>query len=299
MKRNRFIGAIAMAALMSVAQAQQASQAKQTPQAKQAKQGTPVQPGQRPATIGGHPNFNGIWQAMNTANWNLEAHSAQAIDDFWGLGAIAAIPAGKSVITGDGKIPYLPAALKQRDQNRATWPASDPEAKCFMLGVPRATYHMPFQIFQGAGNADLLMVYPFAAANRVIFMTDHSEPAADTWMGKSDGVWQGNVLVVTTTGINDKTQFDRAGDFHSNQLKVTERFTLLDSSHIRYEATMEDPKTFSKPWTIEMPLYRLIDENGQILEHKCVPFADKLLYWDLMHLQPQQKNPPDPKKARE
>src|ERR1700692_4556159 len=84
---------------------------------------------QRPATIGGHPNFNGIWQALNTASWNLEAHSAQSLDDFWGLGAIAAIPAGKSVIKGDGKIPYLPAAAKKRDENRATWPASDPEAK--------------------------------------------------------------------------------------------------------------------------------------------------------------------------
>jgi hypothetical protein len=298
MMRNRFIGAIAMAALMSVARAQQAPQAKQVPQAKQAKQAKQTQPGQRPATIGGHPNLNGIWQALNGAYWNLEAHSAQSLDDFWGLGAIAAIPAGKSVIKGDGTIPYLPAALKQRDQNRATWPASDPEARCFMLGVPRVTYHnMPFQIFQGTG--DLLMVYPFDATNRVINMTDHSEPPVDTWMGKSDGTWEGNVLVVTTTGQNEKSQFDRAGNFHSNQLKVTERFTLLDSTHIRYEATLEDPKTFSKPWTIEMPLYRLIDDNAQVLEHKCVPFADKLLYSDLMHLQPQQKNAPDPKSFRE
>ena len=294
--RSRVIGVI-LAALMSVAQAQQAGQAKQ---AKQTKQAQPAQTGQRPATIGGHPNLNGIWQALNTAYWNLEAHSAQSLDDFWGLGAIAAIPAGKSVITGDGKIPYLPKALEQRDKNRAQWPASDPEARCFMLGVPRVTYHnMPFQIFQGGATADLLMVYPFDATNRIIHMTDHSEPPVDTWMGKSDGTWQGNVLVVTTTGQNDKSQFDRAGNFHSNQLKVTERFTLLDSSHIRYEATLEDPKTFSKPWTIQMPLYRLIDENAQILEHKCVPFADKLLYSDLMHLTPQQKNAPDPKNFRE
>lgn len=138
----------------------------------------------RPETIGGHPNFNGIWQALNTAYWNLEAHPAQALDDFWGLGAIAAIPAGKSVINGDGKIPYLPEALEQRNKNRSLWPAADPEAKCFMLGVPRVTYHnMPFQIFQGTG--DVLMVYPFAATNRVILMNDKSEPAADTWMGKS------------------------------------------------------------------------------------------------------------------
>ena len=255
--RNRLIGAIVMAGLMSSAAAQQ-----------------------RPATIGGHPNFNGVWQALNTANWNLEAHSAQGLGDFWGLGAIAAIPAGKTVIKGDGKIPYLPAALEQRNKNRAAWPAADPEARCFMLGVPRVTYHtMPFQILQGTG--DLLMVYPFDATNRVIYMTDHSEPPVDTWMGKSDGTWNGNVLVVNTTGQNEKSWLDRAGNFHSNQLKVTERFTLLDSTHIRYEATLEDPQTYSAPWTIRMPLYRHVEDNAEILEFKCVPFVEELLYKDL------------------
>jgi hypothetical protein len=246
----------------------------------------------RPATIGGHPNFNGVWQALNAAYWNLEAHNAEALDRFWPMGAVAAIPAGKSVIKGDGKIPYLPQALEQRNKNRANWPAADPEAKCYMLGVPRVTYHdMPFQIFQGDG--DLLMVYPFAAANRIIYMTDHSEPPVDTYMGKSSGTWDKNVLVVTTTGQNDRTWLDRAGNFHSNKLKVTEHFTLLDPDHIRYEATLEDPETYSRPWTIEMPLYRLIDQNVELLEHKCVPFADKLLYSDLLHLeQPSQPSKP-------
>jgi hypothetical protein len=108
-------------------------------------------------------------------------------------------------------------------------------------------------------------------------------------MGKSTGAWQGNVLVVTTSDQNEKTWLDRAGNFHSKELKVTERFTLLDSTHIRYEATLEDPKTYSKPWTIEMPLYRLIEDKAQLLEHKCVSFADKLLYSDLMHLEPPSK----------
>ena len=240
----------------------------------------------RPATIGGHPNFNGVWQALNTAYWNLETHNAEALDEFWAMGALAAIPAGKTVIKGDGKIPYLPQALEQRNKNRASWPAADPEAKCFMLGVPRVTYHdMPFQIFQGSADADLLMAYPFAATNRIIYMKDHSEPPVDTYMGKSSGTWDGNTLVVTTTGQNDRTWLDRAGNFHSNQLKVTERFTLLDADHIRYEATLEDPMTYAKPWTIEMPLYRLIDQNMELLEHKCVPFADKLHYSDLLHLE--------------
>jgi len=242
---------------------------------------------QRPATIGGHPKFNGIWQALNTAYWNLEAHSAAPLDQFWALGAIAAIPAGKSVIR-EGTIPYLPAALEQRNKNRATWPADDPEAKCYMLGVPRVTYHnMPFQIFQGGG--DLLMVYPFEATNRIIYMNDKTELPVESWMGKSTGAWQGNVLVVTTSDQNEKTWLDRAGNFHSKELKVTERFTPLDSTHIRYEATLEDPKTYSKPWTIEMPLYRLIEDKAQLLEHKCVSFADKLLYSDLMHLEPPSK----------
>jgi hypothetical protein len=241
-------------------------------------------PAARPATIGGHPNFNGIWQALNTAYWNVEAHSAENINNFWELGAIAAIPAGKSVVR-EGTIPYLPAALEQRNKNRAAWPAEDPEAKCYMLGIPRATYHnMPFQIFQG--NGDMLMVYPFEAANRVIYMNDKTEAPVDSWMGKSSGEWQGNTLVILTQNQNEKSWLDRAGNFHSNQLKVTERFTLIDPDHIRYEATLDDPKTYSKPWTIEMPLYRIIDQNAQLLEHKCVPFADKLLYHDLEQSKP-------------
>jgi hypothetical protein len=236
----------------------------------------------RPATISGHPDFNGIWQALNTAYWNLEAHPIEGYSkEFWQLGAIAVIPAGQSVLKGGGKIPYLPDALKKRNENRAGWPADDPEAKCYMPGIPRATYmNFPFQISQG--NADLLMVYPFAATNRIIYMKDHSDLPVDSWMGRSNGTWQGNVLVITTTSQNGQSWLDRAGNFATNTLKVTERFRLLDVNHIWYEATLEDPQTYSQPWTIEMPLYRLIDNNAQLLEHKCVPFADPLLYHDLL-----------------
>jgi hypothetical protein len=243
----------------------------------------------RPATISGHPNLNGIWQVLNTAYWNLEAHSIESFrkdnNEYWQLGAIAVIPAGQSVLKGGGTIPYLPEALKKRDENRSKWPEADPEAKCFMLGIPRATYqNAPFQIFQGDG--DLLMVYPFAAMNRVIHMKDHSEAPVDSWMGKSDGTWEGNVLVVTTTAQNGKSWLDRAGNFATSDLKVTERFRLLDAAHISYEATLEDAKTFSRPWTIEMTLYRNLDNNAQLLEHKCVPFADPLLYHDLLQAKP-------------
>ena len=263
--RNRFIlTAVTAATILFSASAAQAQQL------------------DRPATIAGHPNFNGIWQGLNTAYWNLEGHPVEGLSkDFWQLGAIGVIPAGQSVLRGGGTIPYLPEALKKRDENRSKWPAADPEAKCYMLGVPRVTYqNFPFQIFEGDG--DLLMVYPFAAANRIIYMKDHSDLPVDSWMGKSNGTWEGDVLVVTTTSQNGQSWFDRAGNFASNQLKVTERFKLLDVNHIWYEATLEDPKTFSRAWTIEMPLYRLIDNNAQLLEHKCVPFTDMLLYHDLL-----------------
>ena len=236
---------------------------------------------ERPGRVAGHPNLNGIWQAMNTAYWNLEAHSAEALNDFWPLGAMAAIPAGRSVVRG-GTIPYRPEALARRNENRAKWPAADPEARCYMLGVPRVTYHnMPFQIFQGDGD-DLLMVYPFAAANRVIYMKDQSELPVDSWMGKSMGRWDGDALVVTTKWQNGQSWLDRAGNYSSSKLTVTERFTLLGADHISYEATLDDPQTYTRPWTIEMPLYRQIDPQAELLEHKCVPFADGLLYQDLI-----------------
>lgn len=229
--------------------------------------------------LGGKPNLNGIWQAMNSANWNLESHGAQKIDSQWQLGALFTIPAGKSVVVGD-KIPYLPEALKTREQNRAGWPKSDPETLCYLPGIPRATYMpYPFQILQG--NRDILMVYSYATANRTIFLRDHQEPPVDSWMGRSNGHWEGRTLVVVTTGFNARAHLDRAGNFFSSALKVTERFTLINANVIDYQATLEDPQTYSAPWTIRMPLYKHVEENAELLEHKCVPFVEELLYKDL------------------
>jgi hypothetical protein len=233
----------------------------------------------QPGRIGGHPNLNGVWQAVSTAYWNLEDHSAEGLSDFWQLGAIAAIPAGQSVIEG-GTIPYLPAALAKRDENRAGWPKSDPEAKCYMPGIPRATYMpFPFRIVQG--DRDILFVYEFASANRIVHMSNHQEPPVDSWMGWSNGRWEGDTLVIEVTGNNDQTWFDRAGNHHSVALKVTERYTLMGDSHLQYEATMEDPDTFSRPWKISMPLYKRLEPNVQLLEFKCVEFSEELLYGDL------------------
>ena len=159
--------------------------------------------------INGHPDLNGVWEAVSSAYWNLEDHSASGLSQFWQLGAIAAIPAGQSIVEG-GTIPYLPAALAQRDANRAGWPKTDPEAKCYMPGIPRATYMpFPFRIVQGDG--DILFVYEFASANRMVHMSNHQEPPVDSWMGWSNGHWDGDTLVIEVTGNNDQTWFDRVG----------------------------------------------------------------------------------------
>jgi hypothetical protein len=237
-----------------------------------------------PAKIGGKPNLNGVWEAVTTAYWNLEDHSASGLKDFWQLGAIAAIPAGQSVVEG-GTIPYLPAALAQRDENRKGWPKTDPEAKCYMPGIPRATYMpYPFQIVQGDG--DILFVYEFASANRIVHMAKHEEPPVDSWMGWSNGHWDGDSLVIEVTGNSDQTWFDRSGNFHGAALKVTERYTPKGPDHILYEATIEDPETFSRPWKISLPLYRRMEPNAQLLEFKCVEFAEQLLYGDLVKKTP-------------
>jgi hypothetical protein len=236
---------------------------------------------ERPDRVAGKPNLNGIWQALNTAYWNIEGHSAEQIEEFWQLGAIAAIPAGQSVIV-EGTIPYLPGAVAKRDENRAGWPAADPEAKCYMPGIPRATYMpFPFQIVQGDGEI-IHFSYTYANANRPVFMNDHQIAPVDTWMGRSNGSWDGDTLVIEVNSQLPDTWFDRAGNHHSNAMIVTERYSLIDEHVMQYEATIEDPQTFSRPWTIRMPLYRRIEDNARLLEFNCVEYSEQLLYGDLI-----------------
>src|SRR5204863_10092288 len=195
------------------------------------------------------------------------------------LGAEFSIPAGIGVVEG-GTIPYKPAALARKKENSAKRLQLDPEIKCYMGGVPRSTYMpYPFQIIQGTGT--IMMAYEFAGAVRTINMGKATEPPVDSWMGWSNGHWEGDTLVIEVTGNNDQSWFDRAGNYHSDQLKVTERYTLKDENHIQYEATIEDPQTFSRPWKISLPLYKRIEPNAQLLEFKCVEFSEELLYGDL------------------
>ena len=228
-----------------------------------------------PRTADGKPDFNGIWQALNEAHWDLEAHAA-APSPVLELGAAHAAAGGLSLIDG-GTIPYTPAALKKKQENYANRLTLDPEIKCYLPGVPRANYMpFPFQIMQGPKY--IMMIYTFAGAVRTIYMDEHKEAPADSWMGWSNGHWEGDTLVVDTAGFNDQSWFDRAGNFHSDALHVVERYTAASPGHLLYEATIEDPNVFTRSWKISMPLYRRMEKNAQLMEFRCVEFVEELIY---------------------
>ena len=231
-----------------------------------------------PRTPHGTPDLGGIWQANNSANWDLEPHAA-SMGPLFQLGAAFSVPPGLGVVEG-GEIPYLPDAKSKRDEHRANWLKLDPEIKCYMPGIPRATYMpYPFQIVQS--NDTILFSYEYASASRVVRMNSKEQSPAPAWMGWNVGRWEGETLVIDVTDHMPDTWFDRAGNYHSDALKVTERYTAIDANTLQYEATIEDPQVFSRPWKISMPLYRRREPNAQLMEYKCVEFTEELLYGHL------------------
>ena len=232
-----------------------------------------------PRTSDGVPDLNGIWQAIGTAHWNLEDHPA-----YEGLsegGAIGAVPPGQGVVVGN-EIPYQDWALTQRQENFDNRLTEDPEAKCYLPGVPRATYlPYPFQIVQGTEK--MLIAYGYAEAVRTIHMDkdDPEPPPLDSWMGRSHGEWDGETLVVDVQGFTGEQWLDRAGNFHSAGLRVTERYTPISTHVMMYEATLEDSEVYTRPWTIRFPLYRRVEPNARLIEFKCVEFSEELLYGHL------------------
>ena len=230
-------------------------------------------------TPDGNPDLNGIWQAMGSAHWDLEDHAARH-GPAEALGALGAIPAGLSVVEG-GTIPYQPWAAEKRAENLKDWLKLDPAVKCFMPGIPRATYMpFPFQIVQTPKK--VLFAYEFASTSRMVLMDrPGSEALAPSWMGYSLGHWEGETLVVDVTAQVADTWFDSSGNFHSEDLRVKERYTPTGPNALRYEVTIEDPKVFTRPWKMTMPLYRRLEPNVQILEFKCVPFGEGVVYGHL------------------
>ena len=219
--------------------------------------------GQAHRTADGKPDLSGVWQALNTAAWDIQDHSGQ-------LG----VPPGVGVVEGND-IPYQPAALAKKKDNFAHRATADlTEANCYMPGVPRATYMpYPFEITQGTNK--IQMSYEVNGASRTIHLDKVDPPPADTWMGFSQGHWEGKTLVVDVGNFNDRTWFSRAGDFHSDALHVVERFTPITRDAIRYDVTIEDANVFTRPWKMSMVLYRQLDPNARLMEYKCVELVEE------------------------
>jgi len=242
-----------------------------------------------PRLADGHPDLNGIWQALNEANWDIEVHNARAAlalrpgpygpvpaPAVLALGAVGSVPPGLGVVEG-GELPYRPEALEQRNRNRENWLASDPEIKCYLPGVPRATYMpYPFQILQS--QSAMSIVYEYAGAVRTLYLKHPGAAPVDSWMGQSVAHWEKDTLVVDVTNLTDQSWFDRGGNFHSDALHVVERYTRTSPDVIAYEATIEDAKTFTRPWKMSMALYRRQEKNAQLMDFKCPEFVEELLY---------------------
>jgi len=214
-----------------------------------------------PRTASGKPDLSGIWQTLSTADGDIEPHQARKDT-----------PAGLGIVEGD-VIPYQPWALAKKKENFENREKLDPRNKCFMPGVPRITYTpFPFQIFQS--DKQLKLLYEYAHSVRTIYTdgTKHLDGHIDWFLGDSRGRWEGDTLVVDAVHFNDETWFDHSGNFHSEELHVVERYTLTDADHILYEATIEDPKVFTKPWKISLILYRHKEKNFQLLEYECYTF---------------------------
>ena len=232
-----------------------------------------------PRTADGRPDFNGIWQAINTANWDVEPHAA-SFGPLVAAGAIGAIPAGLGIVEGN-EIPYTPEARAQQQKNKSDWLANDPLVKCYMPGVPRANYlPFPFQIVQSTDH--IIFAYEFASASRIAYVDqpDFEAPIL-SWMGHNLARYEGDTLVIEVTDQVPDTWLDHAGNHHTDALRVTERYTHLGPNVVQYEATLEDPNVYTRPWKVSFPLYRRLDDNMQLLEFKCVEFTEELLYGHL------------------
>ncbi len=254
------------------------------------------------------PDLNGIWQALGSAHYNVEMHRARASLEVRAgphgpipavktlfMGAVGAVPPGAGVVLG-GKIPYTPEGRTKQLENQANWSERDPEVKCYLPGIPRATYMpFPFQIVQSADA--VMMVYEYAGAVREVYMEDPGEAPVDSWMGWSAGRWEGDTLVVEVTGQVADTWLDRAGNHHSEALQVIERYTPSSPFHLIYEVTLTDPQVYARPWTMRMPLYRRVEPDMQLMDFKCVEFVEELMFGEWRR-SPLPRQLPTPSRAR-
>ena len=207
------------------------------------------------------PDFRGIWQARGTAYVNIEGHAGEK-----------GVPAAASIIVDppDGKIPYKPEALARRDENYRTRATADPSVKCYQAGVPRATYlATPLQILQSPGN--FAIVYQENHAFRVFQPDTRSHfDNTDWWMGDTRYRWEGDTLVADVAALTDQLWFDHAGNYHSTGVHVVERYRLTGPDTLEYEARIEDPAVYTRPWTLRTVLHRVTERGARIIEDECL-----------------------------
>ncbi len=199
-----------------------------------------------PRTKDGKPDLQGIWETRNAAAFDV------------------------SEIAEGHEIPYLAEALEREQKSNRV----DPMAHCAMPGVPRINYlPFPLQIVQRPGL--VVILYEYLHNQRLIQTTprEHLE-GIDLWMGDSVGRWEGDTLVVDVADLGDKTWLDSARHTHSDALHVVERYTRTGPDTMRYEATLEDPKTYAKPWKIGMTLHRNTQPGFELREQECTEGDD-------------------------
>ena len=259
-----------------------------------------------PRTADGQPDLSGVWQSLNTANWDIEEHGSAPAPDAELVGTYLAQPAGLSIVEG-GSIPYKPEAIEKRNRFRAerlhpdplllengSEDLADPEAKCFQGGVPRVAYMpYPFQIIQNKDTVVLAYEYGGSSA-RVVHLGNDLERTrqalinTDSWMGQSVGRFEGDSLVVDVRWFSHDIWLDRSGNFYSEGAHITERYTPISPYHLRYEATIDDPEVFTRPWSMSMILYKHVEPHAQLLEFQCIPFAEDFLFGKLYKKKPKQ-----------
>lgn len=248
-----------------------------------------------------HPDLNGVWQVLNTANFNIEAHAAQhamqlrpgpygavPAASVVAMGAVGAVKAGVGIVQNEGgKIPYIAEAGRARDENRVNWIDRDPEVKCYLPGVPRANYmDFPFQITQS--DEGILIAYEYASAIRNVRLGEEvpdPDEGLPSWMGQSYARWDGDTLVVEVFGLNGEAWLDRSGNQLGADAHVVERWTKTSPYTMRYEATITDAVNLTEPLRIAFNLYKRTGEDAQLQKFKCVEFVEELIYGHL------RKNP--------
>ncbi len=211
------------------------------------------------------PDFRGIWQARGTAYVNIEGHAGEKGQ-----------PKSASIVVDppDGKIPYKPEALARREENYRARATADPSVKCYQAGVPRATYlATPLQVLQSPGN--FAIVYQENHAFRVFHPDTRPHfDSADWWMGDTRYRWDGDTLVADVAALTDQLWFDQAGNYHSTGVHIVERYRMTGPDTLEYEARIEDPTVYSRPWTLRTVLYRVTERGARIVEDECLDDAN-------------------------